>query len=274
MINATNINDSNNNNETTRGGGTLSIMTYNVYMNGYADEEKGPLTVQAILESGHDVVCLQESNKGWQDLLQEQSVYPYTYFRHDQGPYGGRAVLSKYPFTAEPQWLDRVFDWWYGALHATLQVNDTTVVSVLSLHLRAPFPSNPFLVQQQRRQEIETHWNGLLFPTTTSSSANKEQTDASEGKACPPHRIIVLGDFNTREGPCHGFLRRQGLRNALLSSKKKRHAWFLQTWHYGMVGMLFDHIYYNPALMELVDADIPKVGGSDHWPVIAKFEIL
>eukprot|EP00545_Synedropsis_sp_CCMP1620_P005748 CAMPEP_0119025580 /NCGR_PEP_ID=MMETSP1176-20130426/33966_1 /TAXON_ID=265551 /ORGANISM="Synedropsis recta cf, Strain CCMP1620" /LENGTH=239 /DNA_ID=CAMNT_0006981141 /DNA_START=174 /DNA_END=893 /DNA_ORIENTATION=+ len=235
-------------------------MTFNVYMDGHKDEEAAAKTVEAILESGVDIVCLQESNPGWQQLIEPKvsTVYPHSYFFNDFHAYGGRGMLSKYPITAT-QWCKKVFPWWYGALLTKIGVGGGVEVAVLNVHLRAPFPSNPLIVQSQRRQEIETHM--------------KQLDDDESEEACTTKNLIVLGDFNSANGPCHDFLHSLGFCNALYKSGRN---WFRsKTWHMmnGMVGFLYDHIYYSASDFHLVDAEIKKVGGSDHWPLLAKFQL-
>lgn len=224
----------------------LVIVTFNIYMSGYENEEGAAKTIAAIVESAADVVCLQECNAHWQRIMEPEvsDTYPHTYFFNDVSIWGGRAVLSKYPITST-DFLDRVFPWWYGALFINLDV-DGEEMSLLNVHLRAPFPSNPFKVQSQRRLEIETHMKKL------DSKKN----------------LIVLGDFNTPSGPCHCHMTEvEGFRNAL---EETGNACYAKSWHiYGLVGLLYDHIYYNPAAYQLVNAEVRKVGGSDHWPLFA-----
>lgn len=234
-------------------------MTFNVYMDGHKEEGSALKTVEAILESGADIVCLQESNPGWQQFIEPKiaAVYPHPYFFNDVHAYGGRGILSKYPITGN-RWCKKVFPWWYGALLTKIDLGGGVEVAVLNVHLRAPFPSNPLIVHSQRRQEIEAHLKNL--------DDFEEETDSLT------KNLIVLGDFNSARGPCHDFLDSRGFCNALCKSGKKLLS--SKTWHMkGMVGFLFDHIYYTARDFHLLDAEIKKVGGSDHWPLLAKFQL-
>lgn len=237
-------------------GREFSVMTFNVYMNGFQDEAKASRTIEAILSSDIDVVCLQECNSGWEDLIlkalaSSPNNYEHTYFQHDMGRYGGRCVLSKYPIVSAV-WFGRIFRWWYGALKVTLRIADTESFHILSVHLRAPFPSNPFHVQKQRLQEIRTHCERI--------------TDADF------KNLLILGDFNTPRGPCHEYLRTTRKMINALQEKRK----LCRTWHWGpLLGACFDHIYYTPlGNIHLTDCEVlTGKGGSDHWPVCAKFRI-
>jgi endonuclease/exonuclease/phosphatase (EEP) superfamily protein YafD len=232
----------------------ISVMTFNVYMDGHKDKEAATKTVDSILESGADIVCTQESNPDWQEFMQPRisTVYPHFYFYNEVHAYGGRGILSKYPIIGT-QWCQKVFPWWYGASLVNIDLGGGVEIAILNVHLKAPFPSNPFIVQAQRKQEIETHL---------------KQLDPASLK-----NVIVLGDFNSARGPCHDYLQTESFTNALYESGK---SWYVsKTWHmYGMVGFLFDHIYYKEeSNLHLLDAEIRKVGGSDHWPLVAKFRI-
>ena len=227
----------------------LKVMTFNVYMDGHLDEEAAENTVKAILESQAHVICLQESNRGWQQFLEPKVaiIYPHTYFHNDTNSYGGRGVLSKHPIK-DTKWFKKVFDWWYGALLTTIDVGGVDI-SLLSLHLRAPFPSNPLIVQSQRQTEIEEHM---------------KQLDTTKN-------LIILGNFSCAQGPCHCFLAELGFSSALQKAGKSCMA---KTWNLrGMVGFLFDHVYYNSSDFHLVDAVVKQVGGSDHWPLLAHFKL-
>ena len=273
-------------------------------MAGYEDAVNGPLTVETILTSGVDVVCLQECNEGWEQLLMNalsetgttggdddelRSVYPYTYFRHDQWTYGGRAVLSKYPLVGEPEWLPKVFPWWYGAMLVKVLVKPATrdgatddgangdgvVVPILNVHLRAPFPSNPFKVQRQRLFEIRTHLR-LVEQLNSNGDSNDENTNMTDSHGGLPARLIILGDFNTRWGQCHQYL--QNDRGFVSALSEQRQGWtvFDYTWHFKhVVTNLMDHIYFRPNEYRLTDCAIWKnKGGSDHFPLVANLQIL
>ncbi|MGE5609768.1 MAG: endonuclease/exonuclease/phosphatase family protein, partial [Bacillota bacterium] len=76
-------------------GSRVRVMTYNVNW-GTPGMEK---TVGTILESGADVVCLQEITEVWERRLREQlgRDYPHMRFRLHLFPSGGMAVLSRWP---------------------------------------------------------------------------------------------------------------------------------------------------------------------------------
>eukprot|EP00126_Sphaerothecum_destruens_P008517 Sdes_comp20246_c0_seq3m13679 len=91
----------------------FSILTYNINW-GLCRvpilTKKTGLVVEAIINSGADIVCLQETHSGWEEFLTSLlgDNFPYRIFRHHlnreatahslEGSYaGGLSVLSKYP---------------------------------------------------------------------------------------------------------------------------------------------------------------------------------
>mmetsp|Transcript_28176 Transcript_28176/g.110716 ORF Transcript_28176/g.110716 Transcript_28176/m.110716 type:complete len:101 (-) Transcript_28176:2119-2421(-) len=93
-----------------------------------------------------------------------------------------------------------------------------------------------------------------------------------QGKGNIP--TIVLGDLNTSNAMCTRFLEDEmGLVNALpqYCSSPRTH-----TWHGKFLGLklraVYDHVFFNPALLTCVGAEVVEAGGSDHYPVITQFQ--
>jgi endonuclease/exonuclease/phosphatase (EEP) superfamily protein YafD len=83
---------------------------------------------------------------------------------------------------------------------------------------------------------------------------------------------VVAGDFNERsEEDALQFLASRGLTNA-----KHAFAHGAPTWRWktsiGSVSSEFDHIVADPSL-EPVDAWVVRKGRSDHYPVVAVFQL-
>lgn len=233
----------------------LVVVSYNIYMDGYKDLRSANKTILALVQMDADLVCLQECSDGWRRLIESNhqllgARYPHMYFHSDIYSYGGRALLSKHPII-ETQFIDRVLQFWYGALWAKIQLLDTGVnVAVLNLHLRAPFPGLPHRVQHERRYELEQFWNQL---------DNDKQR----------RNLLVVGDMNTARGLPHQFLQENGFVNAL---RKSGNSLLAKSWTClgGWFGFLFDHIYYDRQVFKVTDAKVLQIGSSDHWPLMAK----
>ena len=247
----------------------LRIMTFNVYMDGHLDKPGAQATCDSISSSGADIVCLQETNRKWTSVFEAHAglvdTYPHRCHYHDRFPHGGAAVLSKYPLLGLPgsnrtlteddcdeaTFSPRVFWGWYGALRVEVQV-DAQRWQLMIVHLRAPFPSNPLRVQEQRGREIKTHFDLLM-----KGSVMQQPT-------------VVLGDFNTKSGPCFEFLKEAGMENAYGGQTSG-----MYTWKWCMLNNLFDHIWFDTNTVKVIEQArvmYDKRGGSDHFPVICSFE--
>ena len=237
-------------------------MTFNVYMDGHLDAPSALQSCQAIAESGADLVCLQESNPHWERLLladkKIKDTYPFHKFFHDRWKHGGRAFFSKYnidEFQEDSDFSQRIFFGWYAAWKVRIRINHEFVLHVINVHLRAPFPSNPFIVMEQRRHEIEAHFRNL---------------------AVSSEPMLILGDFNTPSGaPIDWLLNEKGLKNAVYEAFPNRRARPI-TWHLKSlwgIGRLYDHVFFSEDFLRVQEVSCPRIGGSDHWPLVCTFSI-
>ncbi|KAJ8909222.1 hypothetical protein NDN08_005914 [Rhodosorus marinus] len=238
----------------------ISVATYNVYMDGHLAFPGNLKTAHVIAQSGADIVCLQETNRCWEKfLLEQQSVteaYQHIRFLHHRWRHGGVAILSKLPLGASDLVSKEIFFGWYPAWKTSVIVDERiSELEIVNLHLRAAFPSLPWKVEKQRLQEVQTHCECLL---------------EDQGKI----PTIVLGDLNTSNALCTRFLEQEmGLVNALSQhcSSSRTH-----TWHGKFLGLklraVYDHVFYNPALLTCVGAEVVEAGGSDHYPLITQFQ--
>jgi endonuclease/exonuclease/phosphatase family metal-dependent hydrolase len=228
----------------------FTVMTYNLNW-GMPNAAE---TVKAIRKAGADIVCLQETTGGWERLFDRElkGLYPHSRFSSYGGP-GGLGVLSKWPIQ-EIAWVPSPGSWFPAGI---LKV-DTPIgpVQILSMHLRPALDNQgnvglkPFIETQGiRRKEIE-HFHGRL-------------------KAGLP--TLALGDFNENEtGGAVTWLIGKGFTDVLSKVDPT-----IPTWH-GQLGGIplvwrLDHILFSKELA-CTGARVPLEGGSDHYPVVARFE--
>lgn len=223
------------------------VMTYNVNYGGPGAD----LAVEAIRESGADLVCLQETNGRWESLLRAtlSEQYPHMLFRHEPMA-GGMAVLSRQELR-EVAYVLPEGGWFPGwVLEAQTPAGPVQVVAV---HLHPPLnergsvsASAYFTTQDIRRGEIQAIW----------------------GHVQPGRPTLVMGDFNEPDnGAAVRYLQEQGLTDALRQFDRQTDTW---RWRSGLVSLQsrYDHILYSRQL-ECYHAAVLNRGASDHLPVVA-----
>mmetsp|Transcript_2150 Transcript_2150/g.5804 ORF Transcript_2150/g.5804 Transcript_2150/m.5804 type:complete len:231 (-) Transcript_2150:911-1603(-) len=215
-------------------------------------------TISFIEHSDADIICLQETNEDWERTLNARPAirqrFPYVSFTHDKWRQGGLAFLSKLPMSAVGV-LPRLYTNWYFACRVTVHPPSDAAMppfQIIQVHLKAPVPSVPILVQQQRGHEIRSHM----------------------GAYTPSLPAIVLGDFNCSTGPAMRFMTAEmGFTNCLLDGARQQRRG-RTTWKgccaktLCCAPQLFDHIFVKG--FDVVDCRVLHEGGSDHWPVQAR----
>ncbi len=234
----------------TSGTPRLRVMTFNVNF-GVADRQSN---IDAIAESGADLVLLQETTEASEDRFVDalSDIYPHALFK-DCCNAGGLGILSKHPIAGDT-YLEPEAGWF----PAWLVEVDSPIgrVQALDVHLRPPvsdsgsWVSGRFTTRKIRAQEIE---------------AFAEAFD-------PDLPTIVAGDFNEGEnGWAVQFLADRGMRSALPQVDPKA-----VTWHWplklGELSSMLDHIVYD-ARFVLLRAEVLDRGDSDHYPVVAELAL-
>ena len=230
-------------------GPHFSVLTYNVNFGGPQPD----LAVQAILASGADLACLQETTPAWERLLRDNlaDTYPHMTFRHSPGA-GGQAVLSKLPFK-ELAYGPTSAGWFPGWVIET----ETPVgpVQILNVHLR------PALSDR-----------GSVTPSAyvATKSVRLDEIRELYGRLGPARPAIVLGDFNESDsGRAVQWLLEQGMQDALRQFDRHTNTWRWQTSVYTFRNR-FDHIL-SSADLHCYSARVIQEGASDHLPVVAVF---
>ncbi len=231
-------------------GPSFTAMTFNINWGGY----RADLSARAILESGADVICLQETTPAWEGYLRPllAARYPHALFRHGRGA-GGMAVFSRWP-VREVARATPPAGWFFGWVLAV--GTPAGEIQVLSVHLRPSLSDTggvsigAYFAASGRRLEEIKFLNGLLEP----------------GKP-----TLVLGDFNESDGgSAVEWLVGRGFTDALREFDPKSDTWRWPTRFWTFEDRL-DHVLYSPELF-CCRAAVVKAGASDHLPVLAVFE--
>lgn len=277
---------------------TLTIMTYNL---GYLSGMKNNLAVdmpeelfdenlekarELLHEYKPDIIGFQEidfaSSRSWnRNQLDSLSAgfhqayrsvnwdkryvpFPYWPLKYHFGKMlSGQAILSKYPLR-----------------------NQKTVV--LQKPINAPFYYNKFyldrLVQIADVQVgdrvvkvMNVHLEAFAPETTESQAEVVKQLYESYASQMP---VILMGDFNSSPGWANPedkaldiITSAENLDTAIRQPKDSENDYLTYTFSTGKPEKSIDHIFYNPAFIEMVDWDVLTETGeiSDHFPVIMKF---
>lgn len=226
----------------------LRVLTYNVNWGGARPD----LATEAILRSGADIVCLQETTPQWQHYLRTALAhdYPFTEFRDSKTRMGGGiAFLAKVPGSSvayvpsDTGW----FDGWIVKFDTAIGA-----VQVVNVHLRPPvsdggsWVSGYLTTRDDRRTEMERFYN------------------ARE----PGLPMLVMGDFNDGENSSVvRWLEDKGMVNALPQFDYYSPTW---KWRTSVLTLKrrMDHILYT-AEFDCSAAEVIAAGASDHFPVQA-----
>jgi vancomycin resistance protein VanJ len=227
------------------------MLTYNINW-GAPDPESA---AKILLESGADIVCLQETTPEWEHYLRGSlgQNYSFMQFRSSAGRMGGGlAFLSKLPardiayVPSESGW----FDGWLMAFETPFGP-----VQVLNVHLHPPVsergsftPSAYFGTGQDRLEEIQRFYE----------------------QRRPGLPMLIAGDFNDVEhGAAIKWLKSEGMLNALQQFDRYTPTW---EWKTSVITLhrRMDHIFYSPDL-HCCSARVLRAGASDHFPVTAVF---
>ncbi len=227
----------------------IAITSFNVNLDLHDD----PATVAAIGATDADVVCLQEVNAGWRDILRTtwHEEYPYMAFEGDAS--GGLAVLSRYPFV--DRGVHVALEDWHPAWHIEVD-SPIGPLQVLQVHLRPPYSRREgvaglFDIDEDHLQEIRGY------------SAECDEALAT----------VVVGDFNEGvDGAAIRQLETDGFVNALPAFRPGQETWRYGRGLYGQAVGTIDHVLYESARLDPLDAYVKDVGRSDHLPVTVLLE--
>jgi endonuclease/exonuclease/phosphatase (EEP) superfamily protein YafD len=232
-------------------GPHFRVLGFNVNWGG----PKPDLAVQAIAGSDADIVCLQETNPAWEELLRKTlaAKYPRMLFRHFSGA-GGKAFLSRLPIR-EIRYVTEKAGWFPGWVVEVQTPSGT--VHVMNVHLRPPLSDRGGFSL------------GALYSTKDIRLQEVKDLHAHLDEKLP---TIVMGDFNENtSGAAAGWFKSRGMTDAVQEFDP-----YGKTWHWntslGTFSACFDHIFYS-AHLHCVEADIIKEGASDHYPVTAVFQM-
>merc|ERR1711959_852470 len=263
----------------------VTVLTYNVnfgeFIDGTGGGENARLVLEAIVEADADIVCLQETNHGWQRFLATRlrREYPTQHWLDPNDHYYAsgcaflckdRVEVKKVAAVDTARSVDgSYFDQQVALLNVQHNDGKSYSLAVGNVHLRPP------LAMGEEGGEASS-WRGAVSDVNaylnTAGRVHEAEIDAvlraceSEGEV----PTVIVGDFN--EGnwgrgvarlSSAGFI--DAARNATTWNWPLLNGWINLTGSY-------DHIFCREPEISITNVDVMDryLGASDHLPVLAE----
>ncbi|MFD0701826.1 endonuclease/exonuclease/phosphatase family protein [Myroides pelagicus] len=239
--------------------GQLSIMSFNIRHDDASDpyslEQRKDYILQLIIDQKVDIVGLQEFSDNWFELwLQKQmAANGYDYYMDEANSYGSPKVIfyKKSRFELKDS--------------QTYQMNYAENRSGSWVILLDKFKNKEYFI-------TNSHWTTVSSQDRISSAKYVLQIIKDNSKGLP---VLCIGDFNGQPNSNEiNVLKSQKqpeLFNALDENLKTFHKWS------GTGSTTVDYIFYSRPFTlihsSVVRKSYDKLWPSDHWPVVATFNI-
>ncbi|MDC3321107.1 endonuclease/exonuclease/phosphatase family protein [bacterium] len=239
--------------------------------------------IACILKDKADVVCVQETHQGWEELLMRNSIinkmYKYTWFNHPHEKFGGSGAgfLSKFPILHKRvlSCKTKVDGSMAPALMCTID-SGSFRVRIVNVHLRPSISSDVPSDEEQKsslnRAMFAVKSIGAYLSSASSVRVSEVKEYISMIKTCK-HTLplLLLGDFNENENgsALTWLLKNVGLNRAPISDI----TWRWKLW-LGSKTDRFDHILYSSSCKCISSRLVEDTGyeGSDHYAVFGSFQ--
>lgn len=270
----------------TPGAQTFKVMTYNIIHaqdQEHRDAPTGNRAIEYIINSGADIVCVQELVKinnqeirNFTPSLQDSLKKAYPYWVGDK--WYEMKVFSKYPIVYEKgyNYVDGDFD---PKRYTFYKVNiNGRKLTLINVHLSS------FMLNAEERnvltdiksvkgmKESASELKGDLGDKLTYGF-RKRKHDVEILRRTIDHikgPLIICGDFNdVPESYAYRLLKGEDLKDAYTETG----FWPLVTYNQHMFWFGLDHIFYRGPLKAL-NVERGNLKASDHYPMTAEFEFL
>ena len=232
---------------------SISAMAFNVLYRG-ADNAKN---LDAVARESPDIVCLREIEPGFARAFLDrfEGDYPHRKYRpYRKRPAWGVAIASRYPISEWRVFRERPYI--IPAADAVVTVGDAELV-VSCVHLIPPMA---------RYRRSEAAWDTIEKNRVLRRRQAKYLLWRYRDEQRP---VIMLGDFNEDvDEPALGLLDTKGFKNScVIEAERCQKTWPAFTIF--PAAFRFDHILGRD--VSFVSSRVVEAGGSDHYPVVARF---
>ncbi len=234
---------------------TLSVMSFNVLLGGRPAGD----VLDAIAAASADLVCLQEMTPDFADLFEARfaSVYPHRVLVPGPGVHG-IGLAGRFPLTDA-----RLLTLGLPYLPAVASTMQTAAgpVRVACVHLVPPLA---------RFGGYDSMTDRYYLNRSIRMDQARALLQHIDSAAMP---AIVVGDMNEWEGQAAlAILAEAGFRNACGVPGSRCAATWPGDVGYGLAIARVDHILGRG--VEFRRAAVLNAGGSDHYPVVARFALM
>ncbi len=263
-------------------GSSLSVMSYNVgFFNWYASDDTLEHIFNTIREARPDILCFQDyffsphlKNRRKLDSFRLKMGYKYRYENISRKVpktlHTGMALYSKYPIfnvTVVPI----VKTGSNGAFYADVRVGNDTF-RVFNIHLQSVgLRENEYTITglEQSPVSVKSSFSLSLKKLRRAFRRRSVQVAAiKEQIALSPYPVILCGDFNDTPGSYAYAQLNSILDDSFLSGGNG-----LGTTFAGKLPFLrIDYVLNSPSFT-VMDSRVIKEKGSDHYPVLSRFEL-
>lgn len=268
----------------TKGADTFTIASFNCFhMDDIREARAENRSLRWMLDCDADIICLQESltlfekpECPWLDPVLIDSLlakYPY----HNVPGYSDLKVLSRYPLTASPTADSSNNPHWppaYRFYRASIKGRSVDIANVHLPSYRLSEDERQVVTDikgvESARKSASTLTHGIMSKLKTSFRERAETTDSlisalrkTEGP------VIICGDFNDVPASwCYRQILKAGFQDTYTATS------------FGPMITYNDHLFYFHLDQIMYRGDLRPLrvsrsgmNASDHYPVIARFEL-
>ncbi|MEO6285732.1 MAG: endonuclease/exonuclease/phosphatase family protein [Dyadobacter sp.] len=262
-------------------GNTFTVMNYNVhsfqrFSDGPAKQVENQIEDMKnwIATSGADVLCMPEYfddgsarfNMG--ELLGKKGIKHSAHYSNSDKNYRlGLALYSRFPIIARK---DTIFEAQNGMIQADIKIKKDTV-RIIGLHLFSMTLKLSTLVHQKKMDGVAKEGKITFSRIKMGFIRHAAELEVLESWIeDSPYPVVVCGDFNEMPyGYVYGNLRKK-----LDNGFEKGGKGFGFTFNHLPYFIRIDHQFYSPDRLGLLDfTTYNKIGYSDHYPVMGRYQV-